>query len=171
MRANWRRPNRKVQLDKIPAAEQQLQSLIRDRTTYEQTYEQLAQRQTTAIHSVEVQRPPAEVVSPALPPATASFPDKKLLTLTGLALGVFFAVLILMPRPDLIRELPAEPVSDGPEPHRVAKAAALDSIPASERASELPREGGALALSEALKKAKRGRPSRESEPSGTAGAV
>jgi succinoglycan biosynthesis transport protein ExoP len=126
------------QVSKIPVAEQQLQSLLRDRTTYEQTYEQLAQRETTAIKSLGTQKAPADIVSPALPPTGPSFPDKKLLTLTGTALGIFFAVLILMPRPEVVTEVPEsfEPARTTATP---AEAAAVVPTPSPVLASEQDR--------------------------------
>jgi uncharacterized protein involved in exopolysaccharide biosynthesis len=154
-------------VEKIPEAEQKLQALTRDRTTYEQTYEQLAQRQATALNSLEAQRPPAEVVSPALPPPTPSFPDHKLLTMTGLALGIFFAVMILMPRPQVVttateipeaRE-PFTPPSPEPEPPTV------DSLPAtSEPVQEAPKPDGAQALGDAIKRARAPRGLKGKDP-------
>jgi uncharacterized protein involved in exopolysaccharide biosynthesis len=160
------------EVSKIPMAEQQLQALLRDRTTYEQTYEQLAQRQSAAITSMKNMKPPAEVVSPALPPYAASFPDKKLLSLTGIALGIFFAVLILMPRPEVVTEIEEPFVAPRPEPvvAEPAPALAVASVPArapeshedapalngesnSEPANGKAR-GGPQALARALKRAK-----------------
>jgi succinoglycan biosynthesis transport protein ExoP len=86
-------------LSKIPGAEQQLQALTRNRTVAEQDYLALEQRKVI-LQSIGLARQPrADIVSHALPPSQPSFPDSRLLVMAGLALGVFFAVLIVMPRP------------------------------------------------------------------------
>ncbi len=111
----------------IPSAEQQLQALIRVRTVAEQNFEQLEQRRTLVQSSGYSRQPSAKIVSTALPPTRASFPDQRLLTLGGFALGAFFAVLILMPRAQnvdgyaggygsLPREEPYNQLSEGHQP-------------------------------------------------------
>ncbi|HWD37696.1 MAG TPA: GNVR domain-containing protein [Fimbriimonas sp.] len=87
-------------LAQIPSAEEQLQSLIRDRTVKEQNYEALAQRQTQLQAVGATRQANARIVSPALVPDGPSFPDSKMFSLAGLAMGAFLAVLIMMPRPE-----------------------------------------------------------------------
>jgi uncharacterized protein involved in exopolysaccharide biosynthesis len=106
-------------LNKIPQAEQELQALVRSRTVAEQDFEALEQRRSI-LQSIGVARQPsARIVSTALPPSRPSFPDPRLMVMAGLALGVFFAVLILMPRAnptgyayDRGEPLPGEPGFD-----------------------------------------------------------
>lgn len=86
-------------LNGIPATEQVLQSRIRARSVAEQNYMALEQRRTILQAIGMARQPSARVVSRALPPSAPSFPDSRLLTLAGLALGAFFAILIVMPRP------------------------------------------------------------------------
>jgi len=89
-----------AQAGAIPAAERQLQGLIRNRTVAEQNYETLFQKLSAIQTEGLARKPEVQVVSPAYPPTTPSFPDPRLLTLAGIALGGFFAILILMPRPE-----------------------------------------------------------------------
>jgi uncharacterized protein involved in exopolysaccharide biosynthesis len=83
----------------IPAAERKLQALIRQRTVAEQNFEQIEQRRAIVQAIGMARQPSARIVSTALPPTRPSFPDSRLLTMGGFALGAFFAILILMPRP------------------------------------------------------------------------
>lgn len=86
-------------LDTIPLAEQELQSMTRSRNVAEQNYLALEQRRSVLKAIGMARQPSARVVSRALPPGSPSFPDPRLLTMAGLALGAFFAILIVMPRP------------------------------------------------------------------------
>jgi polysaccharide biosynthesis transport protein len=112
----------------IPAAEQKLQALTRDRTVAEQNYEALDQK-LSAIRAGGVAREPqVTIVSPAYPPTTPSFPDPRFLTIAGLAIGGFLAILILMPRPEspyntdrtVVETAAAPAVSEGDQPEPLA---------------------------------------------------
>lgn len=90
----------KTKLEGFPEVERQLANLLRERQVLESTFLQLDQRRGAIEATGSGRRSVARIVSSALPPSVPSFPDQRLFTLVGLALGLIVGALIIMPRGD-----------------------------------------------------------------------
>lgn len=84
----------------LPGVEQKLNDLMRQRVILENTYAQLQQRKDVIEQTGSGRKSPAKIVSTALTPTTPSFPDVRLFTLIGLAIGFVVAALVIMPKGD-----------------------------------------------------------------------
>lgn len=82
----------------VTEVDRKLAALQRERIVLEQTYLQVEQRREITESIGTARQSTARIVSVAIPPSQPSFPDPRIFTLAGLAIGIFTAVLILMPR-------------------------------------------------------------------------
>lgn len=78
--------------------QRKMASLQREKVVLEQNYLQIEQRRDITETMGSARQSSARLVSPAFVPSAPSFPDPRIFTLAGLAIGVFTAVLLLMPR-------------------------------------------------------------------------
>ena len=107
------------QIDALPVLEQKINGLTRRRDVILANYQQLEQRRSITQATGVSRQPNIQVVSTALVPSVASFPDSRLFILAGVAVGAFLSILILMPRqdppaPDYLPNVYATPAAPAP---------------------------------------------------------
>lgn len=87
-----------AKVNDLPALQQQIDGLDRERQNLSSSYIQLTTRRDATAAANASRQPSVTIVSPALVPESPSFPDARLFILAGLAVGGFLAILLLMPR-------------------------------------------------------------------------
>ncbi len=90
----------KTKVAALPEVERKLNDLTRQRLVLENSYVQLEQRRQVIDSSGTGRKNPARIVATALEPSLPSFPDVRLFTLIGFAIGFIVAALIVMPKGD-----------------------------------------------------------------------
>lgn len=90
----------KTKVGALPEVERKINDLMRQRLVLENSFVQLEQRRQVIDSSGSGRKNPAKIVASALEPSMPSFPDVRLFTLIGFAIGFIVAALIVMPKGD-----------------------------------------------------------------------
>ncbi|HRF60504.1 MAG TPA: hypothetical protein PLH94_11415 [Fimbriimonadaceae bacterium] len=85
---------------KYPDLDKKIGILVRERTVLLQNYQELDQRLMLLTSTGKGRQSIANIVSPAFPPQSPSFPNTRLFILFGLGIGVVISAFILMPKGD-----------------------------------------------------------------------